>query len=294
MREPLVRTINVIGCGKVGRTLARLWTEHNVLEVRSVLNRSLQSGRQAVEFVGGGRAIESYAELETADIVMVSTPDEVIQQCCGQLCRAGIIQQGVVVFHCSGSLPSELLALARERGASIASVHPVRSFADPTAAVETFAGTYCALEGDRQACEVLCDVLHRCGAKTFHVQPELKTIYHVATVVVCNYLVALMEVGLRCFEKAGLPRETAIEVMQPIVTGTITNVFKLGPVRALTGPIARGELSVVARQCQALGQWDQEIQRIYEGLGLVALELSSAQGNTNPDALAAIRKTLQK
>ena len=137
-------------------------------------------------------------------------------------------------------------------------------------------------------------MLHGCGASTFSIQPEFKTIYHAATVAVCNYLVALMEVGLRCFEKAGLPRETAMQVMEPIIWETVENVFRLGPVRSLTGPIARGEQSVVQRQCEALGRWDENAQRIYKRLGRVAVEIAVARGNTDAAALAAIKETFDK
>ena len=291
--ESTVKTISVIGCGKVGKTLARLWTRHNVLDVRSVLNRSPASGAEAVEFVGSGRAIDRCDQMEPTDVVMISTPAESIEACCRRLCRTPVVREGVVLFHTSGSLPSTLLEPARARGASIASVHPVKSFAEPATAVETFAGTFCAIEGDPEACELLGDVFRRCGARTFPVDPGQKTTYHAATVIVCNYLVALMEVGLRCFERAGIPRETACEVTEPIVRGTVESLFELGPVRALTGPIARGEPSVVARQCQALGQWDESIQRIYKELGRVALSLAAIQGNADPEALAVIERALR-
>jgi predicted short-subunit dehydrogenase-like oxidoreductase (DUF2520 family) len=287
-----VKTINVIGCGKVGKTLARLWTEHRVFQVQTILNRSLESGRQAASFVGGGRAIPSYAEMEKADLVMISASDEAIEPCCGQLCETGLVGQGVIVFHCSGALPSTVLEPARSRGASIAGIHPVKSFADPAMAADSFAGTFCATEGDPEACQLLGDALSQCGAIPFPIEAQFKTVYHAATVVVSNYLVALMEVGLRCFQKAGVSRETALEVIRPIVTGTLENVFELGPVRALTGPIARGEPSIVQTQCSALGRWDPEIRGVYQRLGRIAVALAAAQGNASPDALAAIQKML--
>ena len=209
-----MKTINVIGCGHVGSTLARLWARQHVFQVQCVLNRSLQSAVRAVEFVESGRAVATYDELRRADLVMISADDEAIEGCCRRVAESGAFDEGVVVFHCSGSLSSRLLDAAKAQGALVAGMHPVKSFADPARAVETFAGTFCALEGDPQACDVLGDALQRCGAHTFHVDPQMKTVYHAATVVVCNYLVALMEVGLRCFEKAGVSRQTALEVMQ--------------------------------------------------------------------------------
>jgi predicted short-subunit dehydrogenase-like oxidoreductase (DUF2520 family) len=289
-----VKTINVIGCGHVGRTLARLWTERQVFQVEGILNRSPESSRRAAEFVGAGRVVDDYSQLERADLVMISASDEAIAACCRRLCRSRILGEGVIVFHLSGSLPSTILDPARAEGALVASAHPVQSFADPEKAAKTFDGTFCAIEGDPGACQVLRDALGRCGAQTFFVDPKSKTIYHAATVLACNYLVALVEVGLRCFEKAGIPRETALELLEPIVRATVDNVFQLGPVHALTGPIARGEVSVVERQCQALGTWDERVRSIYRRLGQIAAELSAAQGKAGADALERINELLNE
>jgi predicted short-subunit dehydrogenase-like oxidoreductase (DUF2520 family) len=291
--EVTVRTLNIIGCGSVGQTLGRLWAAHNVFELRCVLNRSLASGQRAVEFVGSGRAIERHEQLEPADAVMISTRDDAIEPSCRELCRTGVLRPGAVVFHCSGSLPSTVLEPAASHGARLASLHPVKSFAQPEQAVATFAGTYCALEGDAEACAFLRLVLQECGAEVFFVRPEAKTIYHAATVFSCNYLVALLEVALRCFEKADVPRETALRIIEPIVGGTVENVFRLGTVEALTGPIARGEVAVVSEQCQVLGRWDDSVRRIYQALGQIAADLSADQRHAGPEDLAAIREILE-
>ncbi len=288
-----MQTLNVIGCGHVGQTLARLWTGNAVFEVRGVLNRSQSSGERAIDFVGSGTVVDDFDQLEPTDLVMISARDDAIETCCQALCQSGTLREGAIVFRCSGSLPSTLLAAAREHGARIASVHPVKSFADSARAADTFAGTFCAVEGDAEACAVLRDALQACGANTFDVRPEAKTIYHAGTVFSCNYLVALLELGLRCFEQAGVPREAAAEILCPIVQGTVDNVLSLGPARALTGPIARGEVPVVERQIEALGAWDETVERAYRMLGRVAAELSAAKGEADAESLGVIRELLR-
>lgn len=294
--EELVKrySLNIVGCGKVGRTLGRLGALSGAWQVRCVLNRSLPSAVQAVRFIGSGRPIESLSQMEPAELVMISAADEAIPECGRQLAETGLLGEGTIVFHCSGALPSAVLEPARRPGVSIASLHPIKSFADPAAAVESFAGTFCALEGDRRACEVLGDVFRRLGAVPLAIDARQKTLYHAGTVMVCNYLVALVESGLRCFEKSGIGRDTAMRVLAPLVRETVDNIFALGPVRALTGPIARGDASVVAQQHDALGQWDETIRLVYRALGLVALELSAAQGRASGEALETIRNLLRR
>ena len=285
-------TLTIIGCGNVGRTLARLWAASDTFDIRQVLNRTRQSGRAAVRFVGAGAAIERIADVQTADAVMICTSDDAIEPVAKRLREAGVVADGTIVFHCSGTLPSAVLDEASAGRWRCASMHPIMSFASPSTAVESVAGTYCSLEGDPAALALLQWACHAVGIRTFKIDPRFKTIYHAGSVVACNYLVAIVEVGIRCFQKAGIPEETAIQLIGPIAHATIDNVGRLGTVRALTGPIARGEREVVAAQCEALLQWEPEMAALYKALGRVAAELSEMQGSADREALLAIRELL--
>ena len=57
----MVRTLNIVGAGHVGRTLGRLLHAHAVFEVQDVLTRSLASARDAVAFIGAGRLASGLA-----------------------------------------------------------------------------------------------------------------------------------------------------------------------------------------------------------------------------------------
>ena len=280
-----MKSLNIIGAGRVGRTLARLWREKRAFGVHGVLTATAEGGRDAVAFIGGGRAVPRLVDMRAADVWMLAVPDGAIRACAGQLAATGLLRAGDAVFHCSGALSSAELDAAAARGAATASVHPLKSFAHAQAAYGTFAGTHCAAEGAPEALEVLRPAFESIGAKVFEIDPGQKTVYHAASVIVCNYLTALMETGLRCFEHAGFARETALVMMEPLVRETLNNVFALGPVKALTGPIARGDDAVVARQIEALAAADPQITRIYRQLGAVALELGREQGKTDPAAL---------
>jgi predicted dinucleotide-binding enzyme len=41
------RRLDIVGAGKVGKTLARLWNQNGVFEIGSVANRSLESSEEA-------------------------------------------------------------------------------------------------------------------------------------------------------------------------------------------------------------------------------------------------------
>lgn len=280
--------LSVIGAGRVGRTLCRLWRRQGIFAIGDVLNRRADSAREAVAFIGAGRPIDDWSRLERADVYMVSVPDDAIEGCVARLATLDVVAPGAIVFHCSGSKSSSQLAPLRTAGARIASLHPVKSFADPTEAAESFGGTPCGLEGDPDACSVLERAVERCGGSTFRIEAEHKLVYHAATVFASNYLVGLMEVALRCFERSGVDRAQALSITLPLVRGTVENVGRLGTADALTGPIARGDAALVAEQLRALAAWDKSVATLYARLGRYALELSATQGSADPGALERI------
>ena len=288
-----MKTLNIIGAGRVGRTLAALWHRQHVFAIQGVCNRTVQSARDAVAFIGAGRAMENMQDLPHADAWLLATPDGELTPAARRLAECGLLCAGDVVFQCSGALPSSDLRAAVMERMHVASVHPLKSFADPGDAVRNFAGTVCAAEGDAAALALLKPAFETIGARVTEIDPQFKTVYHAASVIVCNYLTALMETGLQCYGKAGLPREVASAMMEPLVRETVDNVFKLGTVKALTGPIARGDSAVVERQLNALGEFDPRIAEIYRALGVTAVALSRAQGGASAAELDAIERSLR-
>ena len=288
-----MQILNIIGCGRVGSTLARLWHEGGVFTIGDINDHTAEKSRAAVTFAGGGRACADIAEMRAADVWLLATPDDRIAQTCAELAAGTRLAAGNNVFHCSGALPSTALSAAGARGAHIASVHPLKTFADPAVAAQGFAGTSCTAEGDARALSVLRPAFEKIGATVYEIDAAAKTLYHAGSVIVCNYLTALLESGLRSFESAGIARADAARMIEPLVRETLDNVFALGPARALTGPIARGDLEVVQRQLSALAAADPRLAAVYRSLGVIAADIAGAGHRFDATALAAMNALLQ-
>ncbi len=292
-RGTLVKRINIIGCGRLGKTLGKLFSRGGVFEIAGVVNRTRRSAEDAVRFLGAGSVIDRTEELPSADVVLLGVPDDAIAGTAHKLAATGIVRPGDVAFHASGSFPSTLLSPLSERGAFVASVHPVQSFARPAESVESFPGTWCGVEGDAAALAVLTPAVEAVGGRPFPVETEGKLFYHAAAVIACNYLSALLEAGLRAYEKAGVDRERAVEIVGPLVRQTLENVLEVGPAAALTGPIARGDADLVGAQAEALLEWDEDVGRVYASLGKVAVDLAREAGDERSEALGRIATMLE-
>ena len=266
-------TLNIIGAGHVGRVFGRVLGASGCFSVQDVLTRQLASAQQAVDFIGAGRAVGSLAELRRADVTMLAVGDDQIMSVCAELAAARPLA-GDIVFHCSGALSSRDLQDAAQAGAFVASVHPIRSFADPDAVARGFAGTFCGIEGDAGALAVLEPALRACGARPVAIDAGAKTVYHAAAVFASNYLVTVIDVALRAYQAAGIPEPVARELAQPLAMEALANAFRLGPAAALSGPIARGDMATVARQQHAVAQWDGASGQLYQALVAPTLDLA--------------------
>lgn len=266
-------SLNIIGAGHVGRVLGRLFSAAGVFDVQDVLTRSAGSAVEAVRFIGDGHPVAGLDTMRPAGATMLAVPDDQIGAVCAALAGARPLD-GQLVFHCSGAKSSAELAPAARAGALTASVHPIRSFADPGKVAQDFAGTWCGTEGDPRAMALLEPALLAIGARPVPIDPAAKTVYHAAAVFASNYLVTVLDAALRAYQAAGIPEAVARELARPLASETLANVFRLGPEAALSGPIARGDMATVARQQAALGAWDAPSGALYEALAVATVALA--------------------
>lgn len=265
--------LNIVGAGHVGRALGRLFAARGVLSVQDVLTRGIDSAREAVAFIGTGQALGAADALRPAAVWMLAVSDDRIGEVAAMLADRAPVH-GAVVFHCSGAKASGELDALRAAGAHVASVHPVRSFADPATVAAHFDGTFCGVEGDDAALALLLPAFEAIGARPVRIDAAAKTVYHAASVFASNYLVTVLDAALRAYQAAGIPREVALELALPLAGESLANVFRLGPEAALSGPIARGDAATVARQQAAVHAWDTPTGNLYEALATATWDLA--------------------
>jgi predicted short-subunit dehydrogenase-like oxidoreductase (DUF2520 family) len=278
----LRKTLTIIGGGNVGKTLGRLWRSNQTFIIQDVLSRTLESAQRAVAFIEAGHAVDDYTKTRPADIYMIVTPDDRIASCCDELARTGHLSEETVVFHCSGALPSTELQSAIQQGASVASIHPIRSFASPNQVIQNFFGTYCGIEGDHRALDILAKAFSAIGAEMVPIKADSKTLYHSGAVFACNYLTTLLDVAQQAYTHSGIPKQVALKLMEPLVRETIDNIFHVGPEQALSGPIARGDMLTVEKQQHAVSAWDKQYGDLYEQFAKLTAELAARR--KKPDA----------
>jgi predicted short-subunit dehydrogenase-like oxidoreductase (DUF2520 family) len=223
-------------------------------------------------------------------VVFLTVPDSAVGSVAAKLAALGAAVPASVAFvHTSGAL--ELSALAPLAGRhSVGSFHPLRSFPEP-GPPEAFRHIVIAVDASSASLErVLSRLARGLGAKPRRVVDSERALYHAAAVFASNYVVALLGEAVGILEESGWTEKDAVSGLVPLAQGAVANVAKRGPMRALTGPIRRGDSETVARHLAALGARQRGLYRM---LGEVALEIAR-QAGLEPSAAEQTRRALTR
>jgi len=272
----LVPTLNLIGAGRVGQTLARLWTQAGVFAVQDVLTTSTGSAQAACDFIGAGTPTPGVHTMRNADVWLIATTDAQIAASAASLAAHAVEQtpQPPTAFHCSGAQSSSVLSPLAALGWQVASAHPILSFATAQLACTQFAGTPCALEGDPASCSLLQSAFTAIGAQCFDIRSQDKLLYHAAAVFATNFLPVLQSVAEDAWRASGVPEALLPHLRSTLLHNAVANINRLGPRGALTGPGARGDTAAITRQAAAVSAWDEPSGAAYAALSVLALRLA--------------------
>ncbi len=283
--------IGFIGAGKVG-TAFGAYLSSKGLCISGFYSRTPESARNAAKLSNSSFFSDVRKLSDNTDILFITTSDDSIETVCDQLTKDCILRQGQIIVHMSGALPSSVLKSSRQAGCYVCSMHPLQAFADINKAVEDLPDTYFSIEGDEEKIHILEDILKAAGNRYFVIKPQDKTIYHAAACVFSNYLTTLMNEGLGMLSSIGIDSAEGFEAVLPLIKGTISNIAALGPDKALTGPIARGDASTVQKHLTAINTAIPDMLELYSYLAEKTFELAKSFKLTDSEKIKNLEHIL--
>lgn len=264
--------LGVIGPGRAGTGLALAWARAG-FPVRLHGRRSKALPSPLMLTVGPGG--EPPLWIADVSIVILAVPDDAIPPLAASLAASGRIRAEQIVLHLSGSRGQEALAALAVSGAALGSLHPLQTLVEPDRAPLHLRGAWAAVEGMPRAVETAERLARAVGLRPFRLRSEDKPLYHAGAVFASNYFVVVEAVAEQLVRRAGLSEADAWAALRPLVRGTLDNLVREGPLKALTGPVLRGDAETLRRHLAAL---PEETRMLYRELGTTALELARARG----------------
>jgi predicted short-subunit dehydrogenase-like oxidoreductase (DUF2520 family) len=281
----------IIGTGRVGTAMSSLLSSRGYA-VMVVADPSRSARERAASLSGAQPTADPVAAAGQADIVLITTPDDIIEETCRVITDSGLELSGKKFIHMSGALSLDALGTAQRAGADVLSVHPLQTFADLQGALDALPGSAfgvtCAPGLRKWAQQFVSDL----DGRVQFIEDTDKVIYHAAAVLASN-LLAMVEYGAQSIARElGFSDEDFTAAFMPLARATLDNVARLGPVGALTGPLARGDVGTVREHLRALEGFDTELATMYKTVCLWGLRLVEERGDIEPDVIEEMRNLL--
>lgn len=260
------KTFSVIGAGRVGKALSVALLKKG-WACQSVISRRVSSATELARILNNPPAATDLRELVGAQWVFVCCPDDVLPAIANSLARLPLAWKDLVVAHTSGSVGSEVFSAVAREGALTCSIHPAISLSGAANDWQKISTATFGIEGKEDALVQARALLAELGANVVHIPAGGKVGYHLACVLVSNYLVTLHALALQVAAGAIGGSKMLQRLLVELSQDTLANLSTQPPATALTGPIARGDTGTVTAHIEFLKKNFPHLLDLYLSLG---------------------------
>jgi predicted short-subunit dehydrogenase-like oxidoreductase (DUF2520 family) len=265
----------LIGAGKVGCSIA-IGLKNKGIMLSGVYTKSIGSLDYLNDKLDTNFKNDLEYLLKNSEVIFIAVSDSELEYITKYIISftKNCSIKGKYFYHLSGALDSDALNLLSWQGAYTGSLHPIQTFANKRDGFKGLEGIYYGFEGSIEARKISVDFVKLFNGNVLLIKKEAKRLYHVAACFISNYLVSLAYASEELFEMAGIDKTIGLEAFEPLVKKTLENIYKMGTVNSLTGPISRGDVNTIAEHLNSLYKSNPKILDLYRSLGNITAEIA--------------------
>lgn len=281
--------LTLIGLGAVGLRLALRCKEAG-LQVRGHARSA--AARSRARAAGVAVEDELSEALSGARCVLLCVPAPALEEVAVALADALGPGANPVCLHSSGGVGIAPLARLGSRGCALGTLHPLAAFA-PVGPGPDFTRMWCAIDGEAAARASALSLVASLGARPLLLaQSEDAALrYHAAASLLANGSVALASLALEQASAACQDPREARHAFLALLQSSVDNLSAQSCERALSGPIARGEVATVRAHLALLADEPQALEA-YRALSRQMLLLAQRDGRLDAARARAIELEL--
>jgi predicted short-subunit dehydrogenase-like oxidoreductase (DUF2520 family) len=296
MSQPSLPRLGFVGAGRIARCLA-LGFARAGYPVTAIASRSPESARQLASQIESCAAYDDPQRIvESADILFLTVPDDSIGSTANTLAFPACAAPGKeawAVVHCSGASPVELLAPARDQGASIGGFHPLYLFSGDLTDVDRIAGCSVTIEADGALKDALMALAAALRCHPLSIPAGGRLLYHAAAHNAASFTLCSLAENVNLWRKLGFDEHDALRALLPMMAGTLETARDRGLANALAGPVSRGDLGVVEKQLSLMEEMGGDHGALFGLMSRRAVALAR-QRATPPAAVDAIGAAVER
>ena len=279
--------IGFFGAGRLGTALA--WSMAQAgLKVVAVANRSGAKAQALAGRIEPCEVLAPQALADCCDLVFVTTADAQI----GPAVLPLRWRAGIALVHCSGATEVDVLAPAREQGAHIGGFHPLQTFTDPDAALQSLPGSTITIEAQEPLDTTLVAIAGRLRCHVNRLPPGMRGRYHAAAGYTSHFLNGVFAEAARVWASWGASEEDALRALLPLAHGTLRSIEALGVAQGMPGPVARGDVQTIEKHLASLAALGPEAVAFYRTLCASTIPLAVRKGTIDEATAQRFRQAL--
>ena len=282
------RTIGVIGAGRVGAVVATALRAAGH-PIAAVAGESDASRTRIETLLPGVQIDKPTAVAKACDILLLTVPDDSLDNVVRMLVASGAIRSGQHVVHTSGRHGRDVLAPAIEIGARGIAMHPAMTFTGTDVDLARLPGCMFGVTadvGDRALAQSLVDDL---GGRLTWLDEDKRVLYHAALAHGANHLVTLIAQAMDLLRDAGSDDPAA--TLGPLLGAALDNTLAYGDA-ALTGPIVRGDVHTVQAHLKTMAATAPSTVETYVAMARATVNRAVVMGRLEPRRAAELIEVL--
>lgn len=248
--------IGIIGYGKVGSTLAKIWNENNLtinIYDRNIKNKSSEN---SINFF-----LSSKEVLENSDIIFLSVQEKYLKNLIINI--KDKLNENQILVHLSGAIGLDIFNSISEYRKKTAIFHPFFSFPKKNFKADNLSKTIIGIVANKyiyKYLELLSNILK---AEPILIDENMLNLYHASATILSGGIPNLIKTAISFLKTSGVSEETAKKTIIEFAQSIIGNIKEFGIEKATTGPWERKAIDIIYSHIKVIDKYFPHKKDLY-------------------------------
>ena len=243
--------IAIIGAGRIAYSLTSALLKGGYI-VDTIISRKYNSAKTLAEKFG----VKKYSDdlnfiPKSSNVFFLTVPDSEIKKTAVQLSKLKVNFNNQFFIHFSGAEDTNVLVPLKSRGGKTGSLHLMQTF--PSKKIVNIKNVNAAIETNNETAYKfllrLCSDLQLIPSR---IDSKDKAYYHLAGVYASNFLAGNLYNAQKFLSLNNIDKEKYFDILSSTIHSTLRNIKNVGPAKALSGPVDRGDIKTIRKHISSL------------------------------------------
>ncbi|MGB5893161.1 MAG: DUF2520 domain-containing protein [Ignavibacteriaceae bacterium] len=243
--------IAIIGAGRIAYSFTSALLMEGYI-VDAIISRKNNSAKALAEKFGIKKYFDDINFIsKSVNVFFLTVPDSEIKKTAVQLSKLKLNFSSAFFIHFSGAEDISVLVPLKLKGGKTGSLHLMQTF--PSKKIVKIKNVNSAIEtNDDSMYKFLLQLCRDLQLIQFRIDSKDKAYYHLAGVFASNFLAGNIFNAQRLLSLNNIDEQKYFNILSSTIHSTLQNIKTVGPAKALSGPVDRGDIKTIRKHISSL------------------------------------------